>query len=80
MSITDGALISQADQYPQAGALDSTQWRLDAPFRDVYYLPASELAAGEYAIHVGWYDETSGERLPVGDSDSHALLRFLHSG
>ena len=76
----DGALVSQADQYPQSGALDSTSWRLDAPFRDVYYLPAAGAARNEHEIHVGWYDEATGERLPTGDNDTHRLLTVPLSG
>ena len=72
-----GPLITQADQYPQAGRQDSSAWDLQTPFRDVVYLPAAGSAAGEYEIRIGWYEEATGERLLTAQgADFHALLRF----
>ncbi|MCY3780431.1 MAG: glycosyltransferase family 39 protein, partial [Chloroflexi bacterium] len=67
-------LWTQDDQYPQEGRLDSTTWNLDAAFRDVYYLPAQDLAAGQYEIRVGWYDAASGERLALVDGGNSFVL------
>ncbi len=67
-------LWTQADKYPQDGRLDSAKWMANAVFRDVYYLPASNLAAGDYEILVGWYDSVSGRRLTLpGGDDAHTL-------
>ncbi|MCY4463954.1 MAG: glycosyltransferase family 39 protein [Chloroflexi bacterium] len=72
-------LTTQADQVPQAGGLDSREWNLQSPFRDVVYLPADGLAAGNYEIHLGWYDEATGRRLQTEQgADIHTLLRFQH--
>ena len=71
---TGGSLWTQADQYPQAGALDTTDWAPGAAFRDVFYLPAAGLPAGEYALHVGWYDESTGARLRTDSGEDSFLL------
>lgn len=74
-------LVTQADQYPQAGRLDSSSWDLKAPFRDVVYLPAAGIAAGAYEIRIGWYEEATGERLRVEQgADAYTLLVFQHGG
>ncbi len=74
---TGSALWTQADQFPQEGRLDAASWRPGEAFRDVYYLPASHLAPGDYQIHVGWYDAVTGERLALMDGgDSYALASW----
>lgn len=71
---TGSTLWSQDDQYPQEGRLDSRSWDAGGVYRDVYYLPAGDLADGGYQISVGWYDPASGARLALaGGSDSYAL-------
>ncbi len=71
---TGSALWTQVDQFPQEGRLDSTTWAIGVAFRDVYYMPAQDLARGRYEVHVGWYDPVSGKRLELPDgSDSFAL-------
>ena len=71
------ALWSQDDQFPQGSRLDSTSWKIDEVFRDVYYLPARDLEEGDYQISVGWYDPVDGGRLRSADgSDSFALENF----
>ncbi len=77
----DGSLATQADQEPQQGRLDSRSWRLGVVFRDVYYLPARELAAGDYALRVGWYEPESGARLTLeAGGDALLLERFAFPG
>lgn len=72
-----GKLATQADQYPQAGGQDSSAWDINTPFRDVVYLPAAGIAAGEYEIRIGWYDEGTGNRLrSEEDADAYTLLQF----
>ncbi len=76
-----GELVTQADQYPQTGRLDSSNWYLQAPFRDVVYLPAAGIAAGAYEIRIGWYAEATGERLRTEQgADAYTLLRFQRGG
>ncbi len=70
-------LWTQADQYPQAGRLDSTTWEDAGVFREIYYLPASTMVAGAYELRTGWYDPDSGQRLSLADgADSFPLCSF----
>ena len=74
---TGGILWAQDDQWPQAGGLDARRWPVANIYRDVYYLPTERLVAGEYSIHVGWYEAESGVRLSLADgSDSFQLIDF----
>ncbi len=75
---TGSTLWSQDDQYPQGGRLDSTSWEPGRVYRDVYYLPTRELAAGEYQISVGWYDPASGARLSLADGADTFVIDAIH--
>ena len=78
---TDSRIWSQDDQFPQEGRLDSTSWPAAEVYRDVYYLPAGQLAAGSYRLHIGWYDPLSGARLLTdGNEDLFELASFTHPG
>ncbi|MDE2748306.1 MAG: glycosyltransferase family 39 protein [Chloroflexota bacterium] len=77
---TGSTLWAQDDQFPQRGRLDSTSWEIGKVFRDVYYLPTASLVDGDYQVSVGWYEPTSGQRLPLrDDSDSAALEDFQYA-
>ena len=76
---TGSRIWSQDDQFPQEGRLDSTRWPAGDVYRDVYYLPADQAAAGGYRLHIGWYDPVSGARLLTdGDDDLFELASFTH--
>ncbi len=76
---TGNRIWSQDDQFPQEGRLDSTSWPAGDVYRDVYYLPADQAAAGGYHLHIGWYDPVSGARLLTdGDEDLFELAAFAH--
>ena len=74
---TGNSLWSQDDQLPQSGRQDSTSWRKNLVYRDVYYLPTDGLAAGEYQIMAGWYDPGSGERLRLADGTDSVFLQSI---
>ena len=58
---------AQADQPPQ---IPTNEWPLGEILRGIYSLKTAGLAAGEYALTIGWYDAASGERIPVDEGDS----------
>jgi len=64
-------ILAQADVYP---GLPTTTWipgeYLSA--ETVLRLPA-DLSPGRYTLLVGWYDERSGQRLPVFDATGNSL-------
>ena len=72
-------LWTQDDQYPQNGRLESTTWENAGVFREIYYLPASNMVEGKYELRIGWYDPESGQRLGLGNgngTDSFPLCSF----
>lgn len=74
------ALWSQDDQFPQRRRLDSRSWEIGRAFRDVYYLPAQALEAGDYSVSVGWYEAVSGRRLQAADGgDAVELEAFSYT-
>ena len=66
--VTDsaGQTVYQQDHWPQAGRFPTLRWKPGDIVRERYVLalPGS-LAAGRYQIRLGWFDPTSGARLPV---------------
>ena len=58
--------VWQADTMPRGGAYPTSRWRPGEVVVDAYeiVLP-DDVAAGEYAIEVGWYAAETGKRLEV---------------
>ncbi len=66
----NGILRAQQDAIPQRGALPINRWFAGEYITDEYALQLpNDLAAGEYRIVVGMYDETSGVRVPLTDAN-----------
>lgn len=72
--LTGNPLWSQDDKYPQDGRRDTGRWRTGRAYREVYYLPTDNLIDGDYSIHVGWYEPSSGTRLLLQDGNDTFLL------
>ncbi|MGQ9839189.1 MAG: glycosyltransferase family 39 protein [Anaerolineae bacterium] len=70
--------IAQADGYPAGGAALTPSWAVGEVIVDVHqlFVPA-DLAPRQYAVRVGFYDETTLERLRCGDSDGVTLPVLL---
>lgn len=66
-------IVSQDDQFPQDGRIDTTSWGAAAIYRDVYTLPLDGIPAGDYALVAGFYDPETNRRLAVGDGDSFTI-------
>lgn len=67
---SNGAQLAQADGPPLGGDWPTMAWVPGDPFADPRHfdLP-SDLAAGRYTLHLGWYDPSSGARLAAFRSD-----------
>jgi hypothetical protein len=62
---------AQTDVYP---SLPTTAWIPDEILSDEIALRlAADLAPGRYTLLVGWYDESSGQRLPAIDVAGNSL-------
>jgi hypothetical protein len=76
-------LWGQQDQEPLNGMLPTTSWGIRRVVSDPYFPRlAPDAPSGHYAVEIGFYEATSGERLPVlGDngivvSDHATLFEF----
>jgi len=59
----DGAVIVQADSWPQGGAYPTLYWLPNEVVEDHYTIAVpSDAPPGEYALRVGMYDAATGER------------------
>jgi hypothetical protein len=62
----EGQKITQADGWPQGGAVLTSQWQPDEYVRDSHTLEIPDDAPpGPYLLAVGLYDAATGERLQV---------------
>ena len=70
----DGNMVANGDGPPLQGGFPTSLWQTGDGVADehVVVLP-KDLPAGEYAIQVGWYDPTSGQRLATSQGDSYVL-------
>lgn len=60
------AIIAQADAYPVWGAYPSDRWQPGEVVTTAFVLRVpAEVPAGPYRLITGFYDETTGERLPL---------------
>ncbi len=73
-----GVLWSQADAYPMTGQALTSSWQQGEVIVDThdFDLPA-DLPVGRYTIHVGFYDDVTGERLVCGESGAITLDSVL---
>ena len=70
----NGVLRAQRDSIPQNGALPTNRWFAGEYISDEYVLNLpNDLAAGEYRIVLGMYDEASGARVPLTDANGARL-------
>jgi hypothetical protein len=78
----DGSKVAQADSPPHEGAYPTTRWAVGEYVREQYLLRLpGALPPGNYALRVGWYDPSTGDRLTVpGSKDDSVLLQISNLG
>lgn len=70
----DGRIYAQRDSPPVAGTRPTTGWFRREVLRDEYLLVVDPLAPpGEYRLEVGWYNQATGERVPVLNTEGTVL-------
>ncbi|HEY1013630.1 MAG TPA: hypothetical protein VGE07_13045, partial [Herpetosiphonaceae bacterium] len=69
------------DVQPQGGAFPATRWTQDDWWRDTaaLALPA-DLPAGEYELRLGWFDETTFQRVGLRSPRGELLGDYLVAG
>lgn len=71
----DGSLVAQHDKAPLDGFFPTSGWTLGTVLTDNYMLQLPDtLLPGRYRLDVGWYDATTGERVPTEEGDDAAIL------
>jgi hypothetical protein len=70
----DNQIFGQQDSIPAEGLRPTTGWAPGEVIADRYALILSDaLPPGQYAIEIGFYDETTDERLPTFDAQGAPL-------
>jgi hypothetical protein len=74
----NGQVQAQGDGYPQGGEAPGPGWSKGEVIDDTHdiLLPA-DLAPGAYTLRIGFYDEETGERLPLAGGDDSLTLPEL---
>ena len=66
LTASDGALVAQADGWPQEGRMLTTQWQPGEYIEDSYTLAIpADAPPGPYTLYVGLYDAATNERQPA---------------
>ena len=73
----DGAVVGQHDGLPGEGAIPTTIWAVDEIIPDRHVLEFPTTQPGEYRLIVGLYDPTSGDRLPIIETNSAPNNDFI---
>lgn len=61
-----GQIVAQRDTQPLGGRYPTTDWQAGESVADELTIDLpSEIAAGEYTLVVGVYDQATGQRLPI---------------
>ncbi len=70
-----GVVRAQGDAYPLQGQALTPTWQKGEVLVDAYAINLPpDLPAGSYAIRLGFYDEQTGERLPLADGGDNLIL------
>ncbi|RME85758.1 MAG: hypothetical protein D6775_01880 [Caldilineae bacterium] len=71
-------VVAQDDAQPGRGSLPTDRWQPDEVVESSFVLhPPSDLPAGTYRLLTGFYDETSGARLPLASGEDAVTLTLL---
>lgn len=68
-------LVAQADAQPCQGSCPTTSWLAGEYLPDTYTLNLKpDISPGEYTLIAGFYDESTGQRLPLKNGGDHLPL------
>jgi len=70
----DGRVVAQKDGPPRGGEAPTTGWLSGEVIMDEYMIPIPlELPPGPFQLEVGMYDPSTGDRLPIYDTEGNRL-------
>ena len=61
-------IIHQVDTIPQNWTYPTDWWEANEIITDMLSIPLDDLEPGRYELWLGFYNEDSGERLPLADT------------
>lgn len=64
-----GEISAQSDAIPRDWSYPTTAWEPNEIVRDQRLIPLQDIEGGMYAVQVGWYDERTGQRIPLAGSE-----------
>lgn len=71
----DGDIVSQTDGYPRDNTIYTRFWSDNEIIHDIRRIDLpSDLASGEYTIHIGWYNWQTNERFYTQDGLDELIL------
>lgn len=76
----NNTIVSQDDQYPQDGRIDTTMWTVNQIYRDIYVLPFATTMPDDYTLHIGLYNPDTNDRLLTStnaDSYNFGVMRMF---
>jgi hypothetical protein len=68
-----GSLVSQADVIPRGWSYPTSWWMTGEVVEDTVQIPTEDVPPGRYELYLGWYDEKTGMRLPIGSEQEVPL-------
>jgi hypothetical protein len=71
---SQGVVRGQGDAYPLGGGALTPTWKPGEVIVDTHQVELpKDLAPGDYGLHIGFYNESTNERLPLADgADTYA--------
>ncbi len=79
VDLAGGEVVAQSDSLPRNWTYPTDIWEMGEIIRDPVSLSIEGLAAGQYAVELGWYDVKNGERLlacPTGNCDQETAKNY----
>jgi hypothetical protein len=72
-SATGSPIWAQDDHFPPHALTNTKTWSTDQVYRDIYRLSLTNVPPGSYQLLLGLYHPETGQRIPLGHTDSYKL-------
>jgi hypothetical protein len=65
-----GEIVGQTDAIPRNWAYPSDWWDINEIITETLLIPLNDLGPGQFELWLGFYDEESGDRLPLSNAST----------
>jgi len=77
---SQGNIVGQSDTLPANGERPTTGWAPGEVITDeISVFVGTDVPPGDYRLHVGWYDASTGERITVDGSEFFTLAGVIET-